>query len=337
MNSTGLNSTKSKTKPVNNFPESVRVDKFLDEKFLREGENFIPREAGRQEYRKTGVRKGLLSLSLEEALFEAASSGICLEALRERAESGGYAHFLTYCSIRRSGWILLRETGDATRESPSREERKSPENTRSSTSNNISESDSKRDNTSSDNIMNNNNDTSCSNNISESDSKRDNNSDNRMSNTSNNNSDNRMNTTSNNNSDNRMSNTSNNLNPTTSDDRMSTSNNLNPTTSNNPISHDSIPGCCNNPDEKSPGSCEHKKYRYALFPPEKDFNRKKAISTRTLQIVRPEDVFSLERAGNGPVVYAVSDGDSFALFEATSYNSAEELLRECAGNVSRRG
>ncbi|KAI5170766.1 hypothetical protein NEFER03_0225 [Nematocida sp. LUAm3] len=84
------------------------IDAELLEKFAKQEDLYVPKDPGRQEYRKVGIKKDkTLYLSIEEALFEIKEAPET--ALNEYAQSLGYEFFIAYKKIRETGWILMRE------------------------------------------------------------------------------------------------------------------------------------------------------------------------------------------------------------------------------------
>lgn len=71
------------------------------------------------------------------------------------------------------------------------------------------------------------------------------------------------------------------------------------------------------------------RYLYKLYRPDKNFHRDKAESIGYLAIVSPLDEFTaefFEHTNGAPIVFALSDGDSFVLIESVGFSSASSLL-----------
>ncbi|KAI5146123.1 hypothetical protein NEPAR05_1906 [Nematocida parisii] len=97
MNSTKTESTKE-------------IERLILDKFIPDGINYIPKDPGRQQYRKCGIKEEKLILALEEVLFDILSPEINQLDVNEYAINSGYKHFLTYREIRKAGWILIPNT-----------------------------------------------------------------------------------------------------------------------------------------------------------------------------------------------------------------------------------
>lgn len=80
------------------------IPALMDEKFVRTGRGYVPKDPGRHEYRQCGIKQDGLVLQLEEALLVIELPG---DVLNEYARHNGYAYFLVYQKIREMGWILL--------------------------------------------------------------------------------------------------------------------------------------------------------------------------------------------------------------------------------------
>ncbi|KAI5159723.1 hypothetical protein NEAUS03_0533 [Nematocida ausubeli] len=81
----------------------------IEDRFMKTGENYTPKDPGRQEFRKCGVKRSSLTLTIEEVLYDVAVTNEEIQAAEIYATQAGYMHFLTYHAIRRSGWILIKE------------------------------------------------------------------------------------------------------------------------------------------------------------------------------------------------------------------------------------
>ncbi|KAI5137594.1 hypothetical protein NEAUS05_2247 [Nematocida ausubeli] len=96
-----MNSTKNRL--INEIQDRI------NDRFVKIGENYTPKDPGRQEFRKCGVKRNELTLTIEEVLYDVAVTNEEIHAAEIYATQAGYQHFLTYHAIRRSGWILIKE------------------------------------------------------------------------------------------------------------------------------------------------------------------------------------------------------------------------------------
>ncbi|OAG31890.1 hypothetical protein NEDG_00365 [Nematocida displodere] len=86
--------------------ETASIDQALAERFAATPEGYIPKDPGRHELRKCGLKEDVLILQIEEALFELKLP--LTDTLVQYASTRGYLHYRTYSDIRSKGMILMR-------------------------------------------------------------------------------------------------------------------------------------------------------------------------------------------------------------------------------------
>jgi len=89
---------------VSDPENSEGIEEMIEKLFTKTENGYVPRDLGRQEYRKCGNKSPVLTLQIEEVLFNIRAPD---RSLDEYARAHGYIYFQAYRSIRERGWILI--------------------------------------------------------------------------------------------------------------------------------------------------------------------------------------------------------------------------------------